>query len=63
MIKCTNKDCRFKIEDTVLAGEDVTIKRNYYISRNICPKCEHELKYVNELQVKVDKYKKSMNLK
>lgn len=63
MYICKNKECDYKVKDYIIAGSDSpnTI-RLHNRGRDFCPVCFSNLEYVNELQLKAEKYKKSMNL-
>lgn len=61
MYKCSNDNCRYIIEDGKIAFSD-SPKVNYIAQRGICPLCEGKIIYINELQLKSDKYKNNMKI-
>lgn len=64
MYKCKNNECSYKLKDYAVTGSNAPgVIRLYNKVKNECPLCSSELEYVNELLLKTEKYKKSMNLK
>lgn len=54
MYKCKTEKCNYTIKDIIIC--------NVGDLDTVCPKCGNKLVYINELQIKIDKYKKSMFL-
>ena len=56
MYKCKSENCNYKVVDECFMN-------TFYLRKTKkCPICETGLEYINELQERINKYKKSMLL-